>query len=176
MKILTFQHKEVLNEIKNKGVYIAKLDSFYRSKTPKCYEVVFNNIKNKEEGSTQPIFGWYAVLESNNENLKVDSKTIARCMEMTGQDENEYLLFELEIEEDRVSLQDFYCFVDARCEEEGFDAYYEKFEDFPIDDIFNISDNIEVQCTISSIRLNDIKNIYSYKKEDKEYILNKIRL
>lgn len=174
MKILSFQHKEVLNEIKNKGIYLAKLNSFYRSKTPKCYNIVFNSIKNKEEGSSQPIFGWYAVLDKDNEKLEVNSKTVARCMEMTGQDEDNYLLFELEVEDSRVSLQDFYTFVDARCEEEGFDPYYESFDEFPIDKVFDISEYGEVQCTISSIRLSDIKNIYSYKKVNGEYIINKI--
>lgn len=173
MKILTFQHKEVWEEIKKNGLYIAKRDSYYRSKTPKCYDIVFNNIKIREKGSTQPIFGWYAVLDKDNNKLVVNSKTVSRCMEMTGQDENAYLLFELEIDENRVSLQDFYTFVDARCEEERFDPYYDSFEEFPIKEVFNIGDG-EVQCTISSIKLNDIRNIYSYKKATNGYFINKV--
>ena len=75
MKILTFQHKDILKEINSKGVYLSKRDSF-------------NSIKTKEPGSTQPIFGWHAVFD--NEEITVNSKTIERCLEMTHLDENEY--------------------------------------------------------------------------------------
>lgn len=171
MKILTFQHKDILNELNEKGVYLAKRNSEYRQTTPKCYDFVFNSIKTKEPGSTQPIFGWHAVFD--NEKITVNSKTIKRCLEMTYQEENEYLLFELNIDDDKVSLQDFYTFVDARCEEEGIDPYYEHFEDFPMESIFEFV-NCEIQCTISSIRKEYIQNIYSYKKIDGEYIINTI--
>lgn len=171
MKILTFQHKDVLDEINAKGVYLAKRNSFYRRNTPKCYDFVFNSIKTKEPGSTQPIFGWHSVFD--NEEIDVNSKTIKRCLEMTYLDENDYLLFELNIDEDKVSLQDFYTFVDARCEEEGFDAYYECFEDFPMESIFEFV-NCEIQCTMSSIRKEYIQNIYSYKKDNDEYVISNI--
>lgn len=171
MKVLTFQHKDILNEINNNGVYLSKIDSFYRQCTPKCYDIVFNSIKTKDIGSTQPIFGWYNVF--SDESLSVNSETIRRCLEMTYLEEDDYLLFELNIDEDKVSLQDFYTFVDARCEEEGIDAYYESFEDFPIDKIFELV-NSEIQCTISSIRKEYIENIYSYKKVGNEYVINNL--
>ena len=171
MKILTFQHKKVLEEIQNKGVYIANANSEYRNATPKCYDKVFTAIRNKEKNSTIPIFGWYAVLNSNNDKLKVDAATVFRCMEMTSQDEDNYILFELEMEEDKVSLQDFYNFVDARCEEERIDPYYEKFENFPFEVVFKIEKDCEIQCTMSSIKKENIKNIYSYKKLNGKYII-----
>ena len=65
---------------------------------------------------------------------------------MTYLEEDEYLLFELEIDNNKVSLQNFYNFVDARCEEERIDAYYDKFEDFPIKVVFELED-CETQCT-----------------------------
>lgn len=171
MKIITFQHKNILNEINNNGVYLTKIDSFYRQCTPKCYDIVFNSIKTKDIGSTQPIFGWYNVFP--NKNLTINSETISRCLEMTYLEEDDYLLFELNIDEDKISLQDFYNFVDARCEEEGIDACYESFEEFPIGRIFEIV-NCEIQCTISSIRKEYIENIYSYKKIDNQYVITKI--
>ena len=174
MKILTFQHKNILKELEYDGVYIAKLDSFYKQKTPQCYDIVFNSIKTIEPGSTQPIFGWYSVLSNNNGELNIDSKTISRCLEMTGFNEENYLVFELDLPSDRVSLQNFYNFVDARCEEEGIDSYYDNFEDFPIDKIFDIKNALEIQCTFSSIHYPDIKNIYSFKKENNSYLLEKI--
>lgn len=171
MKIITFQHKDVLNEINNNGMYLAKMDSFYKQQTPKCYNIVFNSIKEKEIGSTQPIFGWYKVF--TGEDLNVNSDTIKRCLEMTYLEEDEYLLFELEIDNNKVSLQNFYNFVDARCEEERIDAYYDKFEDFPIKVVFELED-CETQCTFSSIRKEYIKNVYSYKKVNDNYEITKI--
>ena len=84
---------------------ITNINSFYKQQTPKCYDIVFNSIKVKEPGATQPIFGWKQVL---NKELTVDSETIKRCLEMTYLEEDEYLLFELNIDDDKVSLQNFY--------------------------------------------------------------------
>ena len=53
-------------------------------------------------------------------------------------------------------------FVDARCEEEGIDPYYENFEDFPFDVIFEFGENEEVQATFPEIRKEWIENIYSF--------------
>ena len=131
MKIITFQHKHILNELKENGVYYAKLNSEYKKNTPKCYKMVFDSIEKKDPKATDPIFGWKRVFTSGD--LEINSETIRRCMEMTGFDEKEYLLFELEIDDKEVSVQNFYNFVDARCEEEGIDPYYKSFEDFPFD-------------------------------------------
>ena len=103
----------------------------------------------------------------------VDSETIKRCLEMTYLEEDEYLLFELNIDDDKVSLQNFYNFVDARCEEEGIDPYYESFEEFPMNTIFEIEDG-EIQATFSSIRKEYVENVYSYKKINNEYKITKI--
>ena len=174
MKIITFQHKEVLKQIKENGVYLAEYDSLYKNNTPICYNLIFNDIKNKHPQANNPIFGWYAVIDNDNNNLKVDARTIKRCLEMTSFDEHDYLILELEKNEDEVSLQDFYNFVDARCEEEGFDTYYDKFEDFPFETVFEYTKDSEVQCVFSHINKADIKNVYSYKKDDNCYIIKKL--
>ena len=161
----------MLKQIKENGVYLAKYDSLYKSNTPICYNLIFNNIKNKHPQANNPIFGWYAVIDNDNNNLKVDARTIKRCLEMTSFDEHDYLILELEKNEDEVSLQDFYNFVDARCEEEGFDTYYDKFEDFPFETVFEYTKYSEIQCVFSHINKADIKNIYSYKKDDNCYII-----
>ena len=93
---------------------------------------------------------------------------------MTYLEENEYLLFELNIDDDKVSLQNFYNFVDARCEEEGIDPYYDSFEEFPINTVFEIEDG-EIQATFSSIRKEYVENVYSYKKINNEYKITKIK-
>lgn len=161
MKIITFQHKNILKTIESEGKYIATIDSEFKKNTPICYQIVFDSIKEKDIEATSPIFGWNNVL--GDKELTVNEITIKRCMEMTGFDYKDYVILELEMNEQRLSLQNFYNFVDARCEEEGIDAYYENFEDFPIDCIFDI-ENTETQCTFSSIRREDIVNIYSFEK------------
>lgn len=163
MKVITFQHKNVLNDIEREGKYISTIDSEFKRNTPLCYQIVFDSIKEKDIEATSPIFGWVNVWGDND--LTVNEKTIKRCMNMTQFECEDYVILELEISKDRVSLQNFYNFVDARCEEEGIDAYYDKFEDFPIECIFEI-ENSETQCTFSSIRKSDIINIYSFKKID----------
>lgn len=166
MKILTFQHKNVLRDIQSKGLYIAQIDSEYKEMTPRCYDIVFDSIPYKEDGSSKPIFGWQRVSIGDYSEIKVDEKTIKRCLEMVPIDLSTHLLFELDIPKERVSLQNFYNFVDARCEEEGFDRYYKTFDEFPIHVIFQL-DAGENQCTFSSIRKEYIKNIYEVIKREK---------
>lgn len=163
MKVITFQHKNILKTIESEGKYIVTMESEFKKNTPMCYQIVFDSIKEKDIAASNPIFGWNNVLCDND--LTVNEDTIKRCMEMTCFDYKDYVLLELEIDEKRLSLQNFYNFVDARCEEEGIDAYYERFEDFPIECMFQIENN-ETQCTFSSIRKSDIVNIYYFEKID----------
>ena len=172
MKIITFQHKHILNELKENGVYYAKLNSEYKKNTPKCYKMVFDSIEKKDPKATDPIFGWKRVFTSGD--LEINSETIRRCMEMTGFDEKEYLLFELEIDDKEVSVQNFYNFVDARCEEEGIDPYYIEFEDFPFDCIFETKIG-ELQCTFTALRKEHIKNVYEYSlNKERQYEIKKL--
>ena len=74
MKILTFQHKNVLRDIQSKGLYIAQIDSEYKKITPRCYDIVFDSIPYKEDGSSKPIFGWQRVSIGDLNEIKVDEK------------------------------------------------------------------------------------------------------
>lgn len=153
-KILTFQHKSVLDKI-NEGVYKCDILSKYYNNTPKCYKMLRDRLRIDHN----PIFGWAKVLE---EEININQKTIKRCLEMTEFDSKDYVLLELNIPDKFVDLQNFYMFVDARCEEEGIDPYYENFEDFPFDVIFEFEENEEIQATFPEIRKEWIENIYSF--------------
>lgn len=160
MRVLSFQHKNVIRDINANGVYIAKVDSEYRRRSPRCYDMVFKDIPDKEIGSTQPIFGWHHVMIDGGE-ITVNEKTIKRCLLMTPMDLSTHLLFEMDIPKEKLSLQDFYAFVDAKCVEEGLDKYYKPFNEFPAHLMFKLDrGETEVQCTFSSIRKEYIKNIY----------------
>ena len=172
MKILTFQHKNIIRDIQSKGLYITQIDSEYKKMTPRCYDIVFDSIPDKEDGSSKPIFGWQRVSIGDLNEINVDEKTIKRCLEMVPMDLSTHLLFELDIPKERVSLQNFYNFVDARCEEEGFDKYYKTFDEFPIHVIFQL-DAGENQCTFSSISFMHIIKLFHKRKNKINYSYHK---
>lgn len=161
-KIITFQHKSVLETLLNSGKYKCLRKSKYYEATPNCYDRLLENIPTKIEGVNIPIFGWYAVIEEDNNLLTVDDKTINRALEMTGQNCNDYYLFEMEIPKEYVSLQDFYNFVDVRCQEED---ELDGFVGDPWDYVFIVEPNREIQATFPIIKKEWIKNVYEYYEE-----------
>lgn len=164
MKLITFQHKDILNQLNN-GKYICNKISKYQSFTPLSYNILRNRLIDKIGSCENPIFAWAQVIPGKE--LKVDSKTIGRALEMTGFNFEHYLIFELDVDDKYVDIQDFYNFVDMRCEEEGIDCYYNSFDEFPIDKVFTIDYEYELQATIPMIKLEWVKSIYEFKNTNR---------
>lgn len=119
MKIITFQHPKVIEELEENGFYISKFKSKFHKATPNSYKFLIDSFKSTKMNSPiiYPIFGWSQVLsigEVINESCRV---TINRMLEMTSMPENYYMLV-LNVPENEVIETDFYGFVDLRFEEE----------------------------------------------------------
>lgn len=157
--LITFQHRSVLNSILKDGKFVCDKVSFYNTRTPKCYKRLLDSIPNKPEEIKIPIFAWYAVLDSDNSKLTLDEKTIYRCLSMTGQDYKQYYVFKLTVPRNLVSLQNFYNFVDCRCEEEG--DYQPEFDVWS--GVFDIEHGREIQAVIPFIKKEWVDEVKSYE-------------
>lgn len=156
LKLITFQHKEVLREIEDKGYYMCSKISDYHRNTPNSYQFLKNTYKKKSPNSPiiYPIFTWSQVLSIGVPPNENEGKCIERMLEMTGcphnQEKNYYMLV-LEVPTENVLETDFYSFVDMRCEEEFGEKIFTGQEDF--DRILTPREQgvIEVQAIIGSI-------------------------
>ena len=159
MKLITFQHKDIIKDLNSKGIYECRLKSSFSKATPDCYKMLANRLNLTE--NVYPIFAWYNVLGLP---LVVNIDTINRAMEMTGFKIDEYYLFELEVPDEFVDLQYFFNFVDMRCVEEFNDNVFTTWKD-----VFNVDkteSRIEIQATLPNIRKEWIMNVYEMTEED----------
>ena len=164
MKLISFQHKSVLDKLNRDGIYECSTLSKFHESTPKCYNELSKRLNLRENIS--PVFAWYNV---NGLPLEINSDSIGRALEMTGCDTTKYYLFELNVPDEYVDLQYFYNFVDMRCVEEFDDnvciTWY---------NVFNVDRNDndnEIQATLPFIKREWIKNIYevTYEQITKEF-------
>lgn len=146
MKIITFQHTDVINTLKTKD-YKCELISEYHKSTPRSYEILSQRLLEKCNIKSNPIFGWLQTIEGKN---ILDKDSIKRALEMVHF--NDYSMLYLDVPEEYIDLQDFYSFVDLRCEEERIDPYYFRFENFPVNVVFDTSKALEIQVTFPIIK------------------------
>ena len=164
MKILSFQHKSVLDKILSTGEY--KCD--YISRTHKSSPLIYNKLRtdmNKQlkEKCINPIFGWYRVID---DEIVFNDETINRALQMVSFDHNNYIALLLEIPESYVLLTDFYEFADMRLFEEEHPTAV-------IELSYKIYDD-EVQATFPVIKKEWLKKAYTIetKLEPNKYFHN----
>lgn len=170
MKLITFQHKNVLKEIERGGIY-------HCMKMSECCEnniTLYLEIKDMLKAPWFPVFAWARIL---NKDLEVSLEQMNRADEMTPHDDTD-LILELEVPENENYLfQEFYDYVG--CMYSKFDEVHLP-EERIIDGIHKIStrdmpdNNAEVQCVLPYIKKEWVKSVYEFKKEDVEEQINPI--
>lgn len=124
VKVMTFQHKEVWDEILSNGEYRCVKKSNYQKATPECYKRIADTLDVKCKEGTIPIFGWSQLNISETKcGLDLDKDYIYYAQNKTGFPSNSYYGAILEVPLSYLAFQDFYNFVDCRCEEEGLDTF-----------------------------------------------------
>lgn len=154
MKIISFQHEKVLEKVINKGIYSCSYISQYHKEAPICYQFLKDKLKEKTGIECNPVFGWANI---NGLPMILNKESATRANEMVGFDENHYYIFELEIPDEFICIQDFYDFACFKTDE---------MENIP----FTIPDTIsifnsrrELQATFPYIKREWILNVYKYK-------------
>lgn len=162
MKLITFQHKSILKDIK-KGSYKCNHIGEYQKRTPISYNFIRKELENKiSDKVINPIFAWSKVID--NKEISTSEVEIFRMLEMTPFDLSDYLMFELDVPKEFVLLTDFYSFVDMR--------YYEEFESkrFNIGNlskfVLSVDNKIEIQAIIPEIKSEWVLNIYSVERNE----------
>lgn len=99
MKIISFQHKKVFDEIINRGIYSCSYISRYHNEAPKCYQFLKDKLKEKTGIKCNPIFGWANI---NGLPMILNKESLSRANEMVKFDENYYYILELEIPDEYI--------------------------------------------------------------------------
>lgn len=158
MKIYSFQHKEVLKEIINNGVYKCEYVSEFRNQAPNLYKLLQEALYSKTGIDSFPIFGWSSI-EGVNENSSINDVIMNTYYKIALDYEN-YVLLELEIPDKYVLEHDFFSFSGFKLdEEEELETEYDVkkfiYDATPTD--YNI------QASFPIIYSKWLKNAYSYK-------------
>lgn len=167
MKLLTFQHKTILDDIRDTGVYLCERQSDYHLNTPNAYAFLKSRLAGQyPQAFKNVIFAWQQLFK----DTPLTIEHAVRGFECTGFDTDNYYLFELDVYDKHVFLTNFYNFVDLRCQEEGIDdifpdtdysySYNEKIALLE-NCVLDISTHDEVQAIIPYIQKENIISIYS---------------
>lgn len=161
IKLLTFQHKEVWNEIQQKGIYRCTKKLGYHIDSPIIYRHAWEAIPNKSQDyrrcPSYPIFCWYEVF---NSLIQIDRETISRCLEMVPFNIENYILLEIEIPKNKVNIHNFYDFASFRLDEiEDISLPIERLKK-----LFTTVNQEEKQAVIEYITKDYILNIYTLKQ------------
>lgn len=115
MKLLTVQHRIVLETLQNNGRYYCNFISEYQKTTPQCYKRLAEQLAEKTGISVAtPVFCFSNVIGLP---LKANKKTFYRIDGMIGIPEDKVIL-ELSVPEKIALHTDFYDFADVKYEEE----------------------------------------------------------
>lgn len=154
MKIISFQHKKVLDDILNNGIYRCEYISQFHKEAPKCYKYLRDKVYEKTNIDNNPVFGWANIII--DKKMEVDKETISRAYEMVPFEENDYYILELEIPNELLIVQDFYDFACYKADE--MEGVYE-----PISDkLLQLNYGREMQAVFPYIKKEWLINIYSY--------------
>lgn len=169
MRIITFQHPEVLKTLRKNNKYTCVTVSKYNEATPKCYERLRTELESKINQKVQSIiFAWGRV----SDEYTIDISQAERMLEMTHF--INYIALELDVPDEMILLTRFYDFVDIRCEEEGIDNYdwesdgryssYDEFIESCWQRVLNNHEDCEIQVILPYIQSDWLVRAYSVKK------------
>lgn len=164
MKVITFQSKEVLDQILNIGVCYP-IENIRFPNAPKTYQRLINDYNKKKHFNCKSLFYvWVKVFE--DEELTIDDKHINRCNEMTNLPDDECVCLLLDVIPDNIVLvTSFYNYVDEMYAEEFPDELESIW-----DSIYNLEDgNHEQQGVIPYISKDMIIDSKIVNKPHHEY-------
>lgn len=179
MRILTFQHKNILKDLDESGFYMCKYISDFSKESPMLYEELRMLLNEKTGLKANPIFGWAKLV--GVEPLEVGKDFLFSSLGKVNFDHSNYLLFELDIPDNLVCLHDFFDFACFKADEEEELCTRKALHSF----IFysHVFDNRDVQAVFPVIKKQWVRDIYKfvpkiehgYKVVDYEFssILNK---
>ena len=158
MRILTFQHKNVIEELNNYGHYICKYTSSFRKEAPMIYDELRILLNEKTGLKANPIFGWAKLVDV--EPLEVCKDFFFSSLGKVNFDHNDYLLFEIDVPNNLVCLHDFFDFACFKADEEEELCTIKALHQF----IFysSIFDNRDIQAVFPVIKKDWIVDIYKF--------------
>lgn len=158
MKIFSFQHKEVINQIITDDVYKCSYVSEYRKQSPILYAVLQEFIYKKTNIDSFPIFGWSKI--ENIDEMSSIEDVILNTYYKVGFDSDNYILMELDIPDCYISQHDFYDFASFKLDEEEGLCGLDDLRNFIYSNIS--TDSINIQATFPVILKEWVTNVYSY--------------
>ena len=163
MRILSYQHKCVIDAIENDGFYFCNYASEFSRQSPLLYEELRMLLNKKLGLFSNPIFGWAKLTDINP--LKVNEQFLKSSLSKVGFDCNDYYLLEMDIPDYIICLHDFYDFACFKADEEEGLCTREDLHQF----VFNskLSSDRDLQAIFPVIKKEWIVDIYSFKEEVK---------
>lgn len=158
MRILTFQHKNIIEELNNYGHYICTYTSSFSKEAPMIYDELRMLLNEKTGLKANPIFGWAKLIDV--EPLEVCRDFFFSSLGKVNFDHNDYLLFEIDVPDSLVCLHDFFDFACFKADEEEELCTRKALHQF----IFysSIFDNRDIQAVFPVIKKDWIINIYKF--------------
>lgn len=158
MRILTFQHKNIIEELNNYGHYICTYTSSFSKEAPMIYDELRMLLNEKTGLKANPIFGWAKLIDV--EPLEVCRDFFFSSLGKVNFDHNDYLLFEINVPDNLVCLHDFFDFACFKADEEEELCTRKALHQFIFySSIFN---NRDIQAVFPVIKKDWIVNIYKF--------------
>lgn len=158
MRILTFQHKNIIEELNNYGHYICTYTSSFSKEAPMIYDELRMLLNEKTCLKANPIFGWAKLVDV--EPLEVCRDFFFSSLGKVNFDHNDYLLFEINVPDNLVCLHDFFDFACFKADEEEELCTRKALHQFIFySSIFN---NRDIQAVFPVIKKDWIVNIYKF--------------
>lgn len=158
MRILTFQHKNIIEELNNYGHYICTYTSSFSKEAPMIYDELRMLLNEKTGLKANPIFGWAKLVDV--EPLGVCRDFFFSSLGKVNFDHNDYLLFEINVPDNLVCLHDFFDFACFKADEEEELCTRKALHQFIFySSIFN---NRDIQAVFPVIKKDWIVNIYKF--------------
>lgn len=158
MRILTFQHKNIIEELNNYGHYICTYTSSFSKEAPMIYDELRMLLNEKTGLKANPIFGWAKLVDV--EPLEVCRDFFFSSLGKVNFDHNDYLLFEINVPDNLVCLHDFFDFACFKADEEEELCTRKALHQFIFySSIFN---NRDIQAVFPVIKKDWIVNIYKF--------------
>lgn len=177
MIIMTFQHKNSLEQIKSTGRYYCMVDSLYKRESPKIYSYLQELVFDKTGINCRPIFGWsrlldYGVSENGIRNVldlsKPSKENLSSAINKVSLDYSNYYLFILDVPNDLVVTHEFYTFACLKCDEFEGVCSDEELKDFIYNESINNYTKIyteDLQSCFPYIDKSFIKSVYDFNIE-----------